>query len=1080
MKLSICMMIKNEEKNLVRCLDKLKPLVDQGLAELIIVDTGSEDNSVNIAKQYTDRVYFHKWNKNFSEMRNISISYAKGEWLLLIDADERLDDLKELIKLLESNELDNYNTVFFKVKNLYNISDETNYALILSPRMFKNDGKFKYTGAVHNQPDFKGPVLSLEIYITHFGYIIGDKKLMKTKFERTSEILKSELKKSPENIYYIYQLGVTYDMHGDLKMALKNFKKAYDVLSQKGLAEQKSRVYVFAAYAGIAFRNGEIHECNKIAREGLELEKEYVDLYYDVAMCEKILKNEEESYKYFNKYINYAESYSDLKISTDVNLTMYYVNKKYKSIAYFELIKYYLKSEQYEKAYKIYNNVITTNEKIYSGINTLIPLKRYPELRKVYNKISSENDKVTFVWTLERKLKLLEEKEKVNVNKEFSSNEDAYGLLNKIRVSKIAEDKKGLTIELFNQFDFNKLPLFYSEIFEILKDDFELIINTFEKIEVSNLKNIVKYLIEEKKFAEPLEDYIYKCKNDNFNIERTKVLIAITDILLLIHIRDNDTIDKKYLELFKIYIEMGMNFVQKLYRLENSEEIYKNINNMEDRFFVIIYIVNKLIEEKNIKVAIRYMSEAVNTYPAFAKYIGIYKDEIFNLENEKNKEFDEYKITVKSSIKNLIDKNELEEAKKIISEYEKIVKDDVEIFSIKAVITIMENNLPEAEDILKRGLEIDETNGDLYYNLAYLYEQKGNLGLAIEQYKKAKNYCNDNNIREQINESIQQIVSNNPDLVNRNRQKIVFFVKQGMDSFLNEIIEEFSSEYETKKIIVNNYLQINEGMEWADICWFEWCDELIQYGSKLPIAKKRNIICRIHGYEVYTNQITQPDWKNVDDLIIVAPHIRRIFEENARDIIKENLRIHSIFCGVNLDKYSLDIKKKGFNLGYLGYLNFKKNIPLTLDIFKKLHDTDSRYKLYIAGEFQDSRTLAYFKYFIMENKLERNVLFDGWQNEKQKLKWFKKIDYMVISSIDEGLCFAAAESMASGIKPILHNCEGLKDHYDKKYIFNSVDDAVNMIKEDDYKSIEYRQFIEDNYSLQKEHFYLKKVLDNLK
>ena len=108
MKLSICMMIKNEEKNLVRCLDKLKPLVDEGLAELIIVDTGSEDNSVNIAKQYTDRVYFHKWNKNFSEMRNKSISYAEGEWLLLIDADERLDDVDELIELLHSNELDNY------------------------------------------------------------------------------------------------------------------------------------------------------------------------------------------------------------------------------------------------------------------------------------------------------------------------------------------------------------------------------------------------------------------------------------------------------------------------------------------------------------------------------------------------------------------------------------------------------------------------------------------------------------------------------------------------------------------------------------------------------------------------------------------------------------------------------------------------------------------------------------------------------------------------------------------------------------------------------------------------------------
>ena len=300
-----------------------------------------------------------------------------------------------------------------------------------------------------------------------------------------------------------------------------------------------------------------------------------------------------------------------------------------------------------------------------------------------------------------------------------------------------------------------------------------------------------------------------------------------------------------------------------------------------------------------------------------------------------------------------------------------------------------------------------------------------------------------------------------------------------MDNFINDIVRELSNDYETRLIHVSEYKQIDEGMQWADICWFEWCDELIVYGSKQKLAKDKKVVCRIHGYEVYSDFIKNVEWKMVDELIIVAPHIKRIFEENTVGINKGNLKIDVVFCGVNVNAYPLNIKRKGFNLGYLGYINFKKNIPLTLDIFKNLYDIDKRYKLYLAGQFQDSRTLEYIKYFIKEYHLNDNVQFDGWQDQDQKINWFKKINYIVISSIDEGLCFAAAEAMCSGVKPILHNCEGIKDHYNKKYIFNSVDEAVDMITSEDYNSNEYRRYIENKYSLDIEVRKIYGLLNNL-
>ena len=77
MLLSIVMMVKNEERYLDKTLYALNDLRKDIDTELIILDTGSTDSTVEIAKKYTDKVYFSKWNDNFADMRNISISYAK-------------------------------------------------------------------------------------------------------------------------------------------------------------------------------------------------------------------------------------------------------------------------------------------------------------------------------------------------------------------------------------------------------------------------------------------------------------------------------------------------------------------------------------------------------------------------------------------------------------------------------------------------------------------------------------------------------------------------------------------------------------------------------------------------------------------------------------------------------------------------------------------------------------------------------------------------------------------------------------------------------------------------------------------
>lgn len=736
MKLSICMMIKDEEKNLHRCLEKLKPLTDSGLAELIIVDTGSTDNSVNIAKQYTNKVYFHKWNKNFSDMRNISISYAKGEWIFIIDADERLDDGDKLEKLMNSSVIDSYNTIMMKIKNLDNENDETRYNLITSPRIFKNDGSFKYIGAVHNQPIFKGPNLSVDIFMTHYGYISVDKELMEKKFLRTTELLLNELEKDPGNLYYMYQLGISYDMHSNHKKSLEQFRKAYEVLKKQKLNEKKGYVYIYASHARIAYTNGEYRESIKIAKEAVNLKKDYVDLYYIMGISELQLKNNEAAAEYFKQYLKLAENYDKLDISKDMSTIMYHMDQLSISMAYFQLSSYYINHEEYEEAYKYFKNIDEVNKKIVLSINILIPLGKYEELRGIYLGIATEKEKNNFLVTLEEKIMTLNEEQKSMLFKEFGKNNDIYGGLNKLRNE--TEDKSNIAKNLIKEIDFNKTPIFYCEVFNYFKEDMDFIINTFQGIESWNLRAIVKLMAEKNGFKDVFHEYLIKEVNENRNIEANKVYTAIAYVVLLLNMKDNHEVDEKHNEIFKRYIEAGISFVSELYKIEKAELLYKNINNPEDRFFVILYIANKKVKENDKKAAIKYIIEALNIYEAYAKYIDLYKNEILKLgENIEMDEFSKYKLQVKDNIKSLITQGLFMEASELIKDYEEIVKGDIEIFSMKSVIAAMTGNNAEALKILKSGLKIDDINEDLLYNLCFIQGQS-NKTEAVESFAKAR------------------------------------------------------------------------------------------------------------------------------------------------------------------------------------------------------------------------------------------------------------------------------------------------------------------------------------------------------
>ncbi|MGP4040726.1 glycosyltransferase [Gracilibacillus sp. D59] len=452
------------------------------------------------------------------------------------------------------------------------------------------------------------------------------------------------------------------------------------------------------------------------------------------------------------------------------------------------------------------------------------------------------------------------------------------------------------------------------------------------------------------------------------------------------------------------------------------------------------------------------------------KLVGVFDQQLNNFETLKGKLKE-----LKAEIMELVYNEKFIEAYKLIPEYRECSPNDVDLYSIEGIIKLNINQIDEAELAFKKGLKIDSNNVDLLYNLGFLYQIKEHYRDSVDSYQKAFNHSDEAELKNEIKNIINEIKRSHPN--EKSKKRIAFFaIPNGGDKFLGDIIEGLSKDYEVKKVIVSDLKQIDQGMEWADICWFEWCDQLVAYGSKLPLAKNKRLICRIHRYEVFTNNPLNVNWNNVDKLIIVTDHLLKILEKRVPDI-RLKVSVETIQNGVDLDKYDFTAREKGYNLAFIGDVIYRKNPFFMLQIMKKIVDVDNRYNLSIAGRFSDPLIKEYWDYQIKELGLENNIHFDGWIEDVNS--WLKNKQYILAPSIHESFGYFIAEAMASGIKPIIHNFLYAKEIWPKEYLFNTIDECIEIIISNNYQSNEYREFIKKNYLLEKQIVQTVSVIYNL-
>ena len=370
--LSICMIVKNEEVYIGKCLNSIMPLVNAGIAELIIVDTGSTDKTIEICKTYTDRIYYKKWNNDFSEARNYSISLARGEYLFIQDADQTVDEksINNFINLFRDKEYRKYNTIYVRLRNyLDNKLDK--YSEVSFPLIFKNDGEFKYSGAAHNQPLFKNPIMYTNIQINHYGYIMNEQKIHE-KFNRTATILREELKKDPNNYYYRFQLARSYNSIGEYKNAMIQVDYYMKfILNEEKIKKDDLKYYRTAAqtYYINDYFNKTIDICNRV----IESFPYFSDCIYLKGLSLEKKKLYEESNKELHSYLNILDK--ELYLGND-EVEMFSVSAR-------KIAESILESNNHKIKFNTYINKIKDNLKYLIETNVEEAIKIIEELKQL-------------------------------------------------------------------------------------------------------------------------------------------------------------------------------------------------------------------------------------------------------------------------------------------------------------------------------------------------------------------------------------------------------------------------------------------------------------------------------------------------------------------------------------------------------------------------------------------------------------------------------------------------------------------------------------------------------------------------
>ena len=214
--LSLALIVKNESRCLARCLRSVQPIVH----EIVVVDTGSTDDTLRIARDFNAHVSFFSWVNDFSAARNHSLAQTTRDWILVLDADEFASEAlaREIPEFIRSRQA----VGRLRIVSDFRQNGQTLRSQCFISRLFPRGARFE--GRIHEQLVSPLPRENLRGELSHDGY------LEQHKSQRNIQLLEQELQRSPNDTYYLYQLALEYAGLNQHPQAFRCLHRAFPLL----------------------------------------------------------------------------------------------------------------------------------------------------------------------------------------------------------------------------------------------------------------------------------------------------------------------------------------------------------------------------------------------------------------------------------------------------------------------------------------------------------------------------------------------------------------------------------------------------------------------------------------------------------------------------------------------------------------------------------------------------------------------------------------------------------------------------------------------------------------------------------
>ena len=300
-RLSLCMIVRNNAAIIEQCLLSIRPWVD----EMIVIDTGSEDDTALLAERLNARVYHHPWNESFAEARNESLKYARGEWIFWMDSDDLISpgigrELRELVDGKHDPETLGYVVqVHCPAVNEQGFESAT---IVDHVKLFRNRPEIQFEFHIHEQilPSIRrlgGRVEFTDLYVVHANSDQSQQGKA-SKIKRDLNILQKDLAERPNHPFVLFNLGMTY-------LDDEQFQQAIEYLQRCVTFSDNSESHLRKAYALLVsaqMQLGRYEQAWQTCRAGLELFSEDHELLFRAGSL----------HHHFQRYQEAIQAYRDV------------------------------------------------------------------------------------------------------------------------------------------------------------------------------------------------------------------------------------------------------------------------------------------------------------------------------------------------------------------------------------------------------------------------------------------------------------------------------------------------------------------------------------------------------------------------------------------------------------------------------------------------------------------------------------------------------------------------------------------------------------------------------------------------